>query len=81
MKLFATCVWGFGFSRAPLATMKGHVDRLHGLAYRGDCVALVGTQTDSNVMERRPALRMTMLTLGTPHFQDPRLASTAEGPL
>jgi hypothetical protein len=48
MRLFATRVWGLGFSRVPFATfgMKGHVDRLLRLASRGDRLVFVGTQTE-----------------------------------
>lgn len=55
MRLFATRVWGFGFSRVPLATfgVKGHVDRLLRLADRGDRVVFVGTQTERTEQQNR----------------------------
>ncbi|MBF0678424.1 MAG: hypothetical protein IR164_05720 [Devosia sp.] len=48
MRLFGTRVWGFGFTRRPLATFgaKGHVDSLLRKAQRGDRLVFVGTQTD-----------------------------------
>jgi hypothetical protein len=55
MRLFGTRVWGFGFTRRPLATFgkKGHVDSLLREAQRGDRLVFVGTQTERTDPENR----------------------------
>lgn len=48
VQIFATRVWGFGFTKAPIATFgsQGHVNRLLRLARRGDRLLFVGTKTE-----------------------------------
>jgi hypothetical protein len=67
VQIFATRVWGFGLTKAPIATFgsQGHLNRLLRLAKRGDCLVFVGTKTERT----DPQLQGRLLGMGEIGFE------------